>query len=162
MFMDTEPALHVRRELERLIADRRFPGIQYLVVDAQKVRFEFCGGVRDINAALPVTPETTFMAASSTKALTAAAVLTLVQDGKVQLDDPLSAYYPAHPYGPKVTIRRLLNQSAGVPNPLPLRWLHLVEEHSGFDEEAALQAAVRRAGKLAFPPGAKYGYSNNS
>jgi CubicO group peptidase (beta-lactamase class C family) len=163
MHMDREASRdQARHTLEGLVAARRVPGIQYAVVDAEGICFEFNGGLADIGARLPVTAQTTFMAASSTKVITAAAVLQLVQQGKVALDAALSDYYPHHPYGDQVTVRRLLNQSAGIPNPLPLRWLHPVEAHASFDEEAALQAALRRAPKPAFAPGSKYGYSNLS
>jgi CubicO group peptidase (beta-lactamase class C family) len=148
--------------LDRLVADRQLTGIQYLVVDGHGVRFAYDGGLRDIGAKLPVTAETTFMAASSTKVLTAAAVLQLAQQSKVDLDNSLSSYYPNHPYGDQVTVRRLLNQSSGIPNPVPLRWLHTVEEHSTFDEEKALQAALRKSPTLVFTPGEKYAYSNIS
>lgn len=157
-----EKGEQLRSELDRLVSQGRITGLQYVVVDKQGIRFEYYGGLRDIGARLPVTAETTFMAASSTKALTAAAVLQLVQQGKVDLDKSLSAYYPHHPYGEQVTVRRLLNQSAGIPNPLPLRWLHTVEEHTNFDEEAALQAVLHKSRSLAFTPGEKYGYSNIS
>jgi CubicO group peptidase (beta-lactamase class C family) len=152
----------VQRDLAQRIAAQEFPGIQYVVVDAQTTRFEFYGGRRDLGADLPVTADTTFMAASSTKVVTAAAVLQLVQRGQVLLDESLSAYYPHHPYGEAVTVRRLLNQSAGIPNPLPIRWLHTVEAHPTFDEEAALQDVLRKHATLAFAPGDKYAYSNIS
>jgi D-alanyl-D-alanine carboxypeptidase len=152
----------VQDYLDRLLQKFEIPGIQYLVVDEQDIRFEYYGGQRNLGAQLPVTPETTFMASSSTKPLTAAAVLQLVEQGKVQLDRSLSAYYPNHPYGDQVTIRHLLNQTSGIRNPLPLKWLHSVEEHPTFDESQALKVALKKHAKLAFMPGDKYAYSNIS
>jgi CubicO group peptidase (beta-lactamase class C family) len=152
----------VRHDLDRLIRANRIPGIQYLVVDEQGVRFEYNCGRRDIGANLPVTAETTFMASSSTKALTAAAVLQLVEQGKVALDRSLSTYYPEHPYGHEVTIRQLLNQTSGIPNPLPLRWLHLAEQHAQFDERRALREVLSKHPRLRFRPGDRYAYSNIS
>ncbi len=148
--------------LDRLIQTRALPGIQYLVLDAQGLRFEYYGGHRNIGEALPVTAETTFMASSSTKVLTAAAILQLVEQGKVDLDTSLSRYYSDHPYGDQVTIRQLVNQSSGIPNPLPLKWLHRVEDHTAFNEAEALQAVLRTYPRTAFPPGTKYAYSNIS
>jgi len=46
----------VQEHLDRLVQARAIPGIQYLVVDAQAIRFEYYGGQRQIGAALPVTP----------------------------------------------------------------------------------------------------------
>lgn len=66
-----------RNYLDNLIQKNRIPGIQYMVVDEQDIRFAYHGGRRDIGANLPVTEMTTFMCSFSTKALTAAAVLQL-------------------------------------------------------------------------------------
>jgi CubicO group peptidase (beta-lactamase class C family) len=148
--------------MEELTRTRRLPGIHYVVVDAQGIRFEYAGGRRDIGAGLPVDTATTFMASSSTKALTAAAVLQLAERGVVELDRGLSAYYSDHPYGDEVTIRQLLNQTSGIPNPLPLRWLHRVEDHATFDEAGALQAVLAENPRLRFAPGSRYAYSNIS
>ena len=152
----------VRERLDRVVQAHHLPGIQYLVSDASGVRFEYGSGWRDIGAKLPVTAETTFLASSSTKPLTAAAVLQLVERGEVGLDHSLSAYYPAHPYGDGITIRQLLNQTSGIPNPLPLRWLHGIEEHSSFDEAAALQKVLAAYPRLRSRPGERYAYSNIS
>ena len=148
--------------LDRLIQTHAVPGIQYLVIDAQGIRYEYYGGHSAIATGLPVTAETTFMASSSTKVLTATAILQLVEQGKVDLDMSLSTYYAKHPYGEQVTLRHLLNQSSGIPNPLPLKWLHRVEDHAAFDEVAALQAVMRTHARLGFSPGTQYAYSNIS
>jgi CubicO group peptidase (beta-lactamase class C family) len=158
----TQQERAVQAHLDRLIHAGTIPGMQYLVLDAQGIRFEYYGGHRDLTAQLPVTTDTTFMASSSTKVVTAAAILQLVAHGQVQLDAPLSSYYPDHPYGNEVTIRHLVNQSSGIPNPLPLRWLHRVEEHATFDEVQARHAVMRQHPQLSFPPGTKYAYSNLS
>lgn len=131
------------------------------MADANDVLFEFCGGLRDVGAALPVTPETSFMAASSTKPVTAAAILQLVGRGHVALDASLSTYYPDHPYGDGVTIRQLLNQTSGVPSPMPINWLHRIDDAT-FVEDRALAEVMREHPKLRFPPGEQYAYSNLS
>jgi len=51
----------MKSHIESLIQTHRIPGIQYVVTDANDVRFEYCGGYRDIPARLSVTPQTTFM-----------------------------------------------------------------------------------------------------
>jgi CubicO group peptidase (beta-lactamase class C family) len=158
----TKPERSVQDYLDRLTQKQKIPGIQYLMLDAQDIRFEYYGGQRNIGAQLPVTPTTTFMASSSSKVPTAAAILQLVEQGKLELDAPLSRYYPDHPYGDQVTIRRLLNQSSGIPNPLPLKWIHSAEIHQSFDQAAALKTVLNKHPKLAFPPGDKYAYSNIS
>jgi len=152
----------LKKHLDDLILHNRIPGIQYSVVDAVGIQFQYAGGMRDIRALEPVTTDTTFMASSSTKVLTAAAILQLVEKGQIQLHDTLTAHYPRHPYGDAVTIKHLLVQTSGIPNPLPLRWLHSISEHADFNEERALQQAMHRHPKLMFQPGEKYAYSNIS
>jgi CubicO group peptidase (beta-lactamase class C family) len=102
---------------------------------------------------------TTMMAYSMSKTITAAAVLQLVEAKKIGLDDPISRYTNT-PYGDTITVRQLLSHTSGIPNPIPLRWVHSMSSHETFDEHAAVEAVVRRHPRLAFPPGTKYAYSN--
>ena len=135
------------------------PGIQYLVLDKNKILFEYNSGWQDIKNRVPVTNATTFMLNSSTKPVTSAAILQLVDKGKINLDSTLSSYYQNHPYGDQVTIRHLLTHTGGIADPVPINWFHLAEEHKKFDENGALADVLRRS-KLKSPPGEKYRYSN--
>jgi len=54
----------------------------------------------------------------------------------------------------------LLTHTSGIPNPIPLSWVHSPDTHEQFDERLALESIMRRHPKLAFPSGAKFGYSN--
>ncbi len=152
----------VQARLDELTAKGAVPGIQYAAVNADGELLELCSGVVDVASGAPVTHETTFMASSVTKTLTAAAVLQLVERDQLRLDDRLSDHYPAHPYGDALKIRHLVNQTSGVANPLPLKWLHLVQDHDGFDEQRALEMTLKRYSKLQFAPGSRYAYSNLS
>ncbi|MCM2359840.1 MAG: beta-lactamase family protein [Geobacteraceae bacterium] len=137
------------------------PGLQYVVVDAEGILFEFAGGLADIQNQKAMTLDTTLMAYSMTKPCTAVAILQLAEQGKVRLDDPIDRYLPNHPYGGHgITIRHLLTHTSGLPNPIPLRWVHLAEQGAGFDEDAALARVVAENPRLSFEPGRKYAYSN--
>lgn len=149
---------YIMRELE----SNQFPGIEYLVLSADSILFCFNGGSADIAAGRPVRETTTMMIYSMSKTITAAAVLQLVEQGRVSLDDPLIKYVPDIPYGKAVTVRHLLSQTSGIPNPIPLKWVHRVGDHSQFDEKAALQKVVEENPELDFAPGKKYAYSNIS
>jgi len=144
------------------LKSRDFPGIQYLVVSAESTVFSYYGGWADINAKRPMQANTTMMLYSMSKTFTAAAILQLIEQGKLSLDDPVVKYLSNIPYGNKVTIRHLLSQTSGIPNPIPLRWVHLVEEHPDFDERVALQRVLAEDTELEFEPGKKYAYSNIS
>ena len=150
----------LRGRIEDLIAERAVPGIQYLVVDAAGILGNHAAGWADVAGRRPMEPGTTMMLYSMTKTFTAAAVLHLVEAGRVGLEDPVRTHVPSIPYGDAVTVRRLLSQTSGIPNPIPLKWVHAAEEHPQFDEPAALDAVLRGNRNLKFAPGTRYGYSN--
>ena len=150
------------RFLAGTVASNKFPGVQYVAVSAKERLFEYDGGLADVENAIPMTPATTMMAYSMTKTYTAAAVLQLVEQGKVSLDESVLNYLPAFPYGPAITVRHLLSQTSGLPNPIPLRWAHPVSRDPSFDEPTALREVMAAHPKLAFAPGKRYGYSNLS
>ena len=146
--------------LTALTTASKAPGIQYLVVTSEGVLFEHASGWADIGRRLPLDSATTMMAYSMSKTVTAIAVLQLVEAGRVGLDDPVANYVAMQPYGSRVTIRQLISHTSGIPNPIPLRWVHPAERHASFDEEAALAAVLRDHPRLSFEPGGKYSYSN--
>jgi D-alanyl-D-alanine carboxypeptidase len=146
--------------LAQLIQRGEVPGIQYVVVGPAGVEFESCCGITDVYSGHPVTSSTTFMASSVTKTLTAAGVLRLKDRGQLDLDSSLGTYYPSHPYNADIRIDQLLNQTSGVPNPMPLRWLHLAEDHDDYDEDEALKDILTQHSNLRFAPGSRYAYSN--
>jgi len=154
------PDTHAERVLGGLVQRGKTPGLQYVVVDAASTRFEYCGGSADLGSGRPMTPGTSMMAYSMSKTITAAAVLQLVETGAVGLDDPVGRHLDRQPYGGEITVRQLLTHTSGVPNPIPLRWVHAAARHGAFDESAALGEVLRRYPRLRFPPGTKYAYSN--
>jgi CubicO group peptidase (beta-lactamase class C family) len=145
--------------LNTLVRKSKTPGLQYLAVSRDGVVFAHDAGAADLASARPVSSQTTMMAHSMSKTITAAAVLQLVEAARVGLDDPVSRYVDT-PYGHAITVRQLLSHTSGIPNPVPLRWVHPATEHASFDEEAALRTVLRKHPRLAFSPGARYAYSN--
>jgi D-alanyl-D-alanine carboxypeptidase len=147
--------------LDALIANGRTPGLQYLVLGPARTVFEYDGGWADIGRRVAMDSVTTLMAYSMSKTITAAAVLQLVATGAVALDGPIGTYLgtPA-PYDAAITVRQLLDHTAGLPNPIPLRWVHRASLHASFDEDAALAAVLAAHPSLASTPGSRYQYSN--
>ena len=72
-------------------------------------------GFRDLRTKDSLTAETPFQIASTSKPFTATAVLQLVQQGKLNLDAPVTQFFPGFPY-PEVTVKTLLNHRSGLPN----------------------------------------------
>jgi D-alanyl-D-alanine carboxypeptidase len=148
-----------REYLDALVQRGKTPGIQYLAVYATGPAFTCQAGWADVRNQRPMTTDTTMMAYSMSKTITAIAVLRLVEAGKVGIDDPASRFV-AHPYGPGITVRRLLAHTSGLPNPIPLRWVHSAARHTSFDETAALAAVLAAHPTPVSAPGARYRYSN--
>ncbi len=148
--------------IDKQTRDGNIPGIQYIVMDSDRIIFEYADGWADIKNQKPMKARTTMMAYSMTKTITAAAILQLVEKGKLALDDSVSMHLTNSPYSKTITIRHLLSQTSGIPNPIPLRWVHLAEKHEEFDEDTALAKVLKGYPKLSFEPGKKYAYSNIS
>lgn len=106
-----------------------------------------------------VTPRTTFHCFSTTKPITALAVLQLVADGRVSLDAPLTTYLPDIPYRNGATVRQVLSHQAGLPNPLPLAWVHAGEDHAAFDATTFVDEVLRKHPTCS-PAGRRTRYSN--
>ena len=136
------------------------PGLQFVLVDRGGIVFEHHHGFADVASRRPMQADTTLMAYSMSKTITAAAVLQLVGANVIRLHDPISRFIPWQPYGHTITVRHLLAHTSGIPNPIPLGWVHLVEDHESFDEQAALDAVLRLHGRLASPPDTRFAYSN--
>ena len=115
-----------------LVDDGRRAGIVWGVVkDGKLVQLE-AYGQRSVEAGLPMETDTVFRLYSQSRAVTGAAILTLVDDGSMALDDPVASYLPeiagmqviaelrrdqvvrTVPQDPPMTIRHLFNYTAGL------------------------------------------------
>lgn len=90
------------------------PGVAVLVMRGDEVLYRGARGEADVPADVPLAPGDRFRIGSVTKHIAAAGLLTLVDAGKVALDDPLSKYLPDYPGAARITIEQLLNHTAGI------------------------------------------------
>ena len=86
-----------------------------IVAREGNIIFEKYNGTAHLPGTDTITENSSMHIASITKTFTAMAVLKLQQDGKLNIDDEFSKYFPAFNY-PGVTIRTLLNHRSGLPN----------------------------------------------
>lgn len=113
-------------------------------------------GRANLELDVPLTPEQTFRIASVTKMFTAATVLKLAEQGKLSLDDRLSVYVPGVANGDQITIRQLLNHTAGVSD-----IVHTITPgFSRRDVDTATLLEDIKARPPAFAPGTRWSYSN--
>jgi CubicO group peptidase (beta-lactamase class C family) len=114
-------------------------------------------GERDRERHLPAEPTTSYRIGSVTKQFTAAAVMQLVEQGKIGLGDPVTKYLPQYPQWSGVTIRRLLNHTSGIHSyTASPEW----QKHWGEDLAPDKLVAFVAGDTLDFAPGTKYRYNN--
>jgi CubicO group peptidase (beta-lactamase class C family) len=142
------------------------PGLAVLVVQKEQVVHEAGYGLADISAGIPITPKTLFHLGSVGKQFTALGIMLLVQDGKIaSYDDAVAKYIPALTrFGNGVTIRRLLNHTAGMPShdnsPIDQAFSDALDAISSSPSNSDEITALSKAGRLTSTPGAKWNYSN--
>jgi CubicO group peptidase (beta-lactamase class C family) len=106
-----------------------------------------------------LTPKSTFQLASTSKPFTAAAVLLLVEDGKVGLDDNLQKFWPSFPYQ-GVTVRHLLSHRSGLPD--YLNFAKLYTKQAYIDNADLVQMMISRRPKILARPNAVFKYNNTN
>ena len=105
-----------RFALERM-AKTRLPGLSIALLDRDRVLYARGLGYRDVEHGLRATPRTSYCVGSVTKSFTALAIMKLVEEGRLSLDDPVEEYVPlkVRPFGEPVRIWHLLTHSSGLP-----------------------------------------------
>lgn len=91
------------------------PGATVVVSRQNEVIFSGAVGMADMEMAVPLSELSIMRLASVTKQYTAAAIMKLVEDGQLALDDTLAKFWPDSRYA-DVTIHQLLNHSSGIPS----------------------------------------------
>ena len=137
------------------------PGCAVGVSVDDKVVLRRAYGMADLEHDVINTADTIFEAGSVSKQFTAAAVLLLVRDGKLALDDPVRKYVPELPdYGPPLTVRMMLQHTSG------LRDWGAVAGIGGWSRTTRVYThshvvdIASRQRSLNFEPGSFWSYSN--
>ena len=103
--------------LRREMRERRIPGLQVAVVQNQRIVLLKSFGTAELQHSIPTTNKTIFPVYSCTKAFTGVAIMQLVEEGKIDLNAPVSRYLDGLPESwQSVTIRQLLTHVSGLPN----------------------------------------------
>lgn len=119
-------------------------------------------GYADLEARRRITSRTQFLIASASKQFTALAVMLLIDQGRIGLDDPARRWLPemSGAVG-EATVRQLLHQTAGVRDHTTLMTLVGVEQLGSLDRARTLALMARQQGTN-FPPGSRSQYSNGN
>lgn len=146
--------------LTKQVKNEKTPSVQYLLFNKDSLIHSFQHGFANIRDEIPVNDNTTYHAFSVTKTFTALAIMQLVQQQKLNLSDSVKNYIPDFPYSSDITIQQLLAHSAGIPNPMPLSWIHLISENETLDIEQFFENIVAQNKKAKSKPDEKFAYSN--
>jgi CubicO group peptidase (beta-lactamase class C family) len=99
----------------RTMQSRRIPGVAAAVVYDGAVVYRNAFGVANLETESPLSVNSVFELASVTKQFTAAAIMMLVEEGKVQLDASITTYIDsAPPTWSPITVRQLLTHTSGI------------------------------------------------
>jgi D-alanyl-D-alanine carboxypeptidase len=150
-----ELAAALQRSLDQIVSDGKIPGSVLAVHIPGYAVWTGASGFIDWQRSQPMTPSTPVRIASISKVFTAAVVLQLVEEGRLDLDAPVSAWFPdLLPAGDRTTVRNLLNHTSGLYDYLEdkgyLARAFERPEHRWAPEELVSYAAGQ---KLLFQPG---------
>jgi len=151
------PLENIRNYTSQLSQQYGFNG-SILVAKNGKVLFEEHVGRKDLRQKDPIESTSTYQLASVSKQFTAAAILLLYQEGKLDLDDFASKYLTDFPYQ-NIKIRHLLNHTSGLPN-----YMYAAEKNwkskTPPDNIAMLGLMNKLKMQPYFKPGDRFDYSN--
>ncbi len=149
-----------RAAIRKHMQENKIPATSVALWRDGRIVWEEGFGLADKENGIAATPHTMFCLASLSKTMTATALMTLVQAGKVDLDKPANDYLgddtiTVHIGDPaQVTVRRLADHSAGV----------AAGDQFFYGQDVAktpsIQEVIRRYGIVVAPPGERYRYSN--
>jgi D-alanyl-D-alanine carboxypeptidase len=140
----------------------KIPGLSIVVVGDGKVLLMHGYGLANHESKKPVTPETAFEVGSITKQFTATAIMLLVEQGRLKLDDPITKNLDNAPAAWNgITVRHLLTHTSGIPDFTKLGEFKQKWKNSQLIASQEL-LQVLRAKPLEFIPGKKSVYGNSN
>ncbi len=150
--------------IDALVADSmqatQTPGISVAVQHGGELIVATGYGLADVENGVPATEHTVYRIGSVTKQFTAAAVMKLVEEGKVALDDPMTKYFPDYPVGEfHITVGQLLDHTSGIKGytEMPAFW-----EQGRLDLSHEQMIELFSAEPYEFEPGDRYQYNNSA
>jgi CubicO group peptidase (beta-lactamase class C family) len=140
------------------------PGLSLAIVRDGRVTKAQGYGFANLELKARSTKETVFEIGSNTKQFTAAAIMMLVEDGKVHLEDTITKYFPEAPGAWRgITIRHLLSHTSGIQNHVAVpHWLDVFRTNLAFETAPPRDELLKMFFKLPleFQPGETWAYDN--
>ena len=155
-------ATNLSAEAERLMAaafPADGPGAAYIVTRGGETLHAGARGMANIETGRPIQGHSLFRLGSIVKQFTAATVLSLVAEGRISLDDPVSRFFPDWPQpGANATVRQLLNHTSGIQDFSKIPGWIAANRHRAFTTAELL--AVFRDLPARARPGEAWEYNN--
>lgn len=153
-------AQHLDTRIPRLMRRYDVPGASVALVHDGNLVWSGAYGYADLEHERRMTVDAVYRVESISKSVTAWGVMTLVEQGQIDLDDPVQQYLDDWDLpgdaDQEVTIRRLLSQSAG----MPLGPIGVEVEYAPQSEPPSLQDYLAQEAQLVREPGSGFLYSN--
>ncbi|GAA3003269.1 serine hydrolase domain-containing protein [Kitasatospora albolonga] len=152
----------LQRQLDALVGDLGVPGALAVARDRSGRTESRTAGVGDLATGAPVPADGAIRVGSNTKTFVAVAVLQLVGERRIELDRDLDHYLPGLVRGPggdgrRITVRRLLQQTSGLPN----YSAHLPDEIRHYEPGELLALALAHPA-TSEPEERRWAYSNTN
>lgn len=137
------------------------PGAVVLVAEKDKVIYKRAFGQSDIKSGLAMTTAQLFRIGSVGKQFTAVAILQLIEQGKLGLNDSIQRFLPDFPWkGHTITIAQLLSQTTGIRNYFEQETDAKEEEVNNYSPKQVID--IFKKEPLQFVPGTAFQYSNSN
>jgi CubicO group peptidase (beta-lactamase class C family) len=140
------------------------PGLSLAIVRDGRITKAQGYGFANLELRAHATKETVYEIGSNTKQFTAAAIMMLVEDGKVRLEDSIAKYFPEAPETWRgITVRHLLTHTSGIQNHVAVpHWLDVFRTNLAFETAPPRDELLKMFFKLPleFQPGEPWAYDN--
>ncbi len=162
-----KPGLRVEAAIDSIaeaaLKVRSIPGLSVAVMRGAQMVLAKGYGFADVERKIPAAPETIYQLGSISKQFTAAAIMRLVERGKVRLDDPLTKYLPDYPtQGHTVLVRHLLHQTSGIKEFFTVQGFDELENGSPEKYSRSDLINLFKKEPFQFTPGERWAYSNSN
>lgn len=123
--------------------------------------FERYYGYKNYATKENLTPRSTFQIASTSKTFTSGAILLLLQQNMLSLNDTLDKFFPNFPY-PNITVRMLLSHRSGLPNYLNFSEQYWKNKNAFMSNDDVLKMLYKFRPKIMYPPDTHFMYNNTN
>ena len=157
-----EDRSHVQEEFRSFLKKRRFNG-SILVAKNNEIIFDTVVGYANIRRRIPLTDTSAIQLASISKPITAAVILSLIQEGKLNLQDTVTKYLPRLPEAyQKITIEMLLSHQTGLTQYYYYCDHYLEDKECVLSNDSLIEVINCYNPGFCFRPGRRFDYCNTN